>query len=200
MSSTLSPVTGSAVGRGALGASGDDHWRLLSQIAELRTPWLSVFGERLRDESGHELEYWRIERPDSLIVVTVHRGRLILPAPSYRPGVARVTLDLAGGRLRHASTIPETAREIVRREFDLPGEEGAAVQSVLNPDGWDVDSSVSTQRLFGVSLELADGVDLPASRVGASYPATPKGGMEALRSLACVQCRAVLSEWVAQIG
>lgn len=200
MGSTLGAVTGSAVGRGAVSASGADGWRRLSQIAELRTPWLSVFGERLRDQTGQELEYWRIERPDSLLVVTEHRGRLILPAPSYRPGVGRATLDLAGGRLRHAGAIPETAREIVQREFDLPGEEGVVSQSLLNPDGWDVDSSVSTQRLYGVSLEIADDVDIPASRVGASFAATPNGGREALACLACVQCRAVLAEWVARSG
>jgi hypothetical protein len=47
-----------------------------------------MIGERLLDGAGRELDYWRVEKPDSLLVITVHRGNLILPARSYRPGVA----------------------------------------------------------------------------------------------------------------
>ncbi|MFZ0172926.1 MAG: hypothetical protein WAL04_14680, partial [Acidimicrobiales bacterium] len=101
-------------------------------MVEVRSPWLSLIGERLRDGSGQELEYWRVEKPDSLLVVTLHRGRLILPPPSYRPGVGRVTLDLAGGRLLDPGRVAETAVEIARREFSLSGDAAVVNEGVLN--------------------------------------------------------------------
>jgi len=178
----------------------EEHWQLLSRMVEVRSPWLSLIGERLRDQTGRELDYWRVERPDSLLVVTVHRGRLILPARSYRPGVGRATLDLAGGRLEDPGTIPEVARSIVRREFNLGPGEFVASQEQLNPSGWDVDSSTSSQRLYGVALELDPRAVVPDDTLGACYPATELGSRELLRELSCVQCRAVLGEWLAQAG
>ena len=45
--------------------------------------------------------------------------------------------------------IPETAQVIVRREFNLGGGDLFASLEGLNPVGWDVDSSSSSQRLYG---------------------------------------------------
>jgi len=175
----------------------DPHpWRCLSRIVAIRSPWLSMIGERLLDGTGQELDYWRVEKPDSLLVITVHRGRLILPARSYRPGVGRVTLDFAGGRLENPGLIPETAQAIVRREFNLSGGDLVGSQVPVNHVGWDVDSSSSSQRLYGIALELRPEVVVSDESVGASYAATGQGGREALRDLVCVQCRAVLHEWL----
>jgi len=182
--------------RGRTRAPDPDPWRYLSRIVEIRSPWLSVIGERLLDGAGQELDYWRVEKPDSVIVITVHRGRLILPARSYRPGTARVTLDFAGGRLENPSLITASAEAVVRREFHLRGEDVVASQAPLNPAGWDVDSSTSSQRVYGIALELREDVVVPDDSIGASYPATNLGGREALGDLLCVQCRAVLHEWL----
>jgi hypothetical protein len=173
-----------------------DPWRHLSRIVEIRSPWLSLIGERYLDEAGRELDYWRVEKPDSLLVITVHRGCLILPARSYRPGVARATLDFAGGRLENPSLITATAEAVVRREFDLRGDDVVASQAPLNPAGWDVDSSTSSQRVYGIALELREDAVVPDDSIGASYLATNLGGREALGDLLCVQCRAVLHEWL----
>lgn len=171
-------------------------WRCLSQIVEIRSPWLSVIGERLLDGVGRELDYWRVEKPDSLLVITVHRGNLILPVRSYRPGVARATLDFAGGRLKDPGLIPATAEAVVRREFGLRGDDLVASRTALNPVGWDVDSSTSNQRVYGIALELREEVVVSDDSIGAAYPATNLGGREALGDLVCVQCRAVLYEWL----
>lgn len=167
-------------------------------MVEVRSPWLSLIGERLRDGSGQELEYWRVEKPDSLLVVTLHRGRLILPPPSYRPGVGRVTLDLAGGRLLDPGRVAETAVEIARRKFSLSGDAAVVNEGVLNQIGWDLDSSTSSQRVFGACVELAEEVTVSEHSLGASYAATSRGGQEAISDLVCLQCRAVLQEWLDQ--
>ena len=179
----------------------EERWQLLSQVVEVRSPWLSMICERLRDGTGQELDYWRVERPDSLLVVTVHNDRLVLPARSYRPGVGRATLDFAGGRLEDPRMIQETAQAIVRREFKLRGDDLRdgdlfASQETLNPIGWDVDSSSSSQRLYGIAVELPRELLVPPDNVGAWYPATSLGGRELLGDLVCVQCRVMLHEWL----
>jgi hypothetical protein len=80
-------------------APDEDRWQVLSRMVEVRTPWMSMIGERWREVAGQELEYWRAEKPDSLLVVTVHDGRLIAPVRSLRPGVGRTTLDLRAAGL-----------------------------------------------------------------------------------------------------
>jgi hypothetical protein len=127
------------------GAPNEDRWQVLSRMVEVRTPWMSMIGERWCEEAGRELEYWRVEKPDSLLVVTVHAGRLITPVRSFRPGVGRATLDLAGGRLDDPSTLAQTALAIVRREFKLNADDLFEYQEPLNLVGWDVDSATSSR-------------------------------------------------------
>ncbi|MFI5286968.1 MAG: NUDIX hydrolase [Candidatus Dormibacteria bacterium] len=177
-------------------APDEDRWQVLSRIVEVRTPWLSMIGERWREGAGQELEYWRVEKPDSLLVVTVHDGRLIAPVRAFRPGAGRMTLDLAGGRLDDPSTLAQTALAIVQREFKLSDNDLFESQEPLNLVGWDVDSATSSQRVFGVAAELRRDVQVPGDRLGASYPATSAGGRELLSEVVCLQCRAVLSEWL----
>lgn len=179
---------------------GEDRWRVLSKMVEVRSPWLSLFGERLEDQAGNQFEYWRVERTDSLLVITVHDGRLVLPTRSYRPGVGRATLDFAGGRLQSVDMIPATAEEVVRREFNLDRGDLFASLEELNPIGWDVDSSSSNQRVFGVVGELRKQVSVAEHSIGASYPATGPGARELLGDLVCVQCRALLQDWLAKSG
>ena len=85
---------------------------------------------------------------------------------------------------------------IVRREFKLNADDLFESQEPLNLVGWDVDSATSSQRVFGVAAELRRDVQVPDDRLGASYPATSAGGREMLSELVCLQCRAVLSEWL----
>jgi hypothetical protein len=174
------------------------RWQVLSQIVEVRSPWLSMIGERLRDETGQEREYWRLEKADSLLVITIQNGRLVLPARSYRPGVGRATLDFAGGRLQDPGMIRETAQDIVRREFKLNGGDSFVSLQELNRTGWDVDSSSSSQRVYGAVAELPRELPIPEHGVGACYPATALGARELLGDLVCVQCRALLYEWLGQ--
>jgi hypothetical protein len=177
-------------------APDEGRWQVVSRMVEVRTPWMSMIGERWQEGPGLELENWRVEKPDSLLVVTVHDGRLIAPVRSFRPGVGRTTLDLAGGRLDDPSRLAQTALAIVRREFKLNADDVFESQEPLNLVGWDVDSASSSQRVFGVAAELCRDVQVLDDRVGASYPATSAGGKELLSELVCLQCRAVLSEWL----
>ena len=179
-------------------ARDEDVWQVLSRTVEVRTPWLSLIGERWRKGAGEEVDYWRVEKPNSLLVITIHDRRLIAPLRSFRPGVGRTTLDFAGGRLDDPSALAQAAVAIVRREFRLNSDDLFEFQEPLNLIGWDVDSATSSQRVFGIAAELRRDVHVPDDRLGASYPSTNAGGRELLSELVCLQCRAVLSEWLAR--
>ena len=131
-----------------------------------------------------------------MLVVTVHHGRLILPSRAYRPGVGRSTLDFAGGRLEARATPSDAAAAIVQREFNLSAPDLFESHEQLNDTGWDVDSSSSSQRVYGMAVELNREVPIPEAAIGGSYAATAGGGRELLRDLLCVQCRAVLGAWL----
>lgn len=85
---------------------------------------------------------------------------------------------------------------VALRGFWLNGDDLFESQEPLNLVGWDVDSATSSQRVFGVLAELRREVQVTDDRLGASYPATNAGGRELLSELVCLQCRAVLSEWL----
>ena len=168
-------------------------WPLLSTLVEIGTPWLRIVGERRLDAGGSEVDYWRIEKADSLLIVLRHSGRIVLPAPSYRPGVDRRCLDLAGGRIDRSKDLASWAAKILRREFQLPAELDLGTITLLNEVGQDVDSSSSNQQLFGALVDLDAGT-IDAERIGASFEATAEGCAAAIAQLRCVQCRAILSD------
>jgi hypothetical protein len=43
-------------------------------------------GERWLCDQGRELEYWRVEKVDSVIVLPIQAGRLLCVRPTFRPG------------------------------------------------------------------------------------------------------------------
>lgn len=176
-------------------SSNGDQWQTLSQIVEIRSQWIALVAERLRDNEGREFEYWRVEKSNSLLVVVEYRDLLVLPHPTYRPGVARVTRDLAGGRFDGSLSKRRTTQGILRREFHLTGAVKASITE-LNKTGWDVDSSTSNQQLYCVVANVDASTEIPSSRIGTSYPATVVGGRSLRDDLTCLQCRAAVEAWL----
>ncbi len=172
----------------------DREWEKCGGLACLESPWVTVLAERWRDNNGCDLDYWRVERPDSVIVLPVYRAQLIMPPPSYRPGIGRVTWDFPGGRKQPNVTVLETAKNILQKELDI---HQSAVQRVefINDRGWPVDSSFSSQRLWGVVAHIADAVELKLELLGCNTPCRDQNIMHLLRDIDCLQCRMVLVEW-----
>ena len=98
-------------------------WTKLEQILEMRSPWFTLIGERLRDDRDRTLDYWRVEKADSAIILTQAQGQFLLPPPSYRPGIAQATLDFPGGRIPPHHPPEAAAREILMRELSLNPEQ-----------------------------------------------------------------------------
>jgi len=49
--------------------------RILNRFVEMRSRWLTVIGENLEDDQGQILEYWRVEKADSVIILPIQGDR-----------------------------------------------------------------------------------------------------------------------------
>jgi hypothetical protein len=170
-------------------------WQTLDKFVEISSPWLKLIGEHLRDDRQRVIEYWRVEKTDSAIALTLQNDRLLLPVPQYRPGLATTTLDFPGGRVSPEQTPQAAIPGILERELGVR-EEAIARLTPLNPLGWPVNSSFSNQKLYGFAVELQPTASISNELLGATYAATPTGINELLQDLTCLQCRAVLLEWL----
>jgi hypothetical protein len=153
-----------------------------------------LIGEHLQDHQGNILEYWRIEKADSVIVLPIQDGQFLLPPPSYRPGLGQVTLDFPGGRVLEGQ-IPEAAAiATLKRELDIEASEIMQL-SPLNTAGWAVNSSFSNQKLYGFVAHIYNISTLCPKAIATTYPVSAAGVHRLLQDLNCLQCRAVLLEW-----
>lgn len=172
-------------------------WEVLSRFVEIKSPWLTVIGERLRDDANKELEYWRVEKANSLVVVTVQDNKFVLPKPMYRPGVSRTTLDFCGGRMDDSMPQAEIAERIVKREFSLESTDSIfANLKPINLTPWDVNSSFENQQLYGFFAEISNEVHIDPAHIGASFEVSPSGIQQFLNEIVCLQCRALVLDWL----
>ncbi len=69
-----------------------EPWKKLERFVELRTPWLTLIGEKLQDPQGQVLDYWRVEKADSVVIITIQGDNFLLPKPIYRHIYIRLRL------------------------------------------------------------------------------------------------------------
>ncbi|MEO1146784.1 MAG: NUDIX hydrolase [Cyanobacteria bacterium J06638_22] len=171
-----------------------DSWQVGDRFLNLQTHWLTLIGEHWHTPDGEKLDYWRVEKADSVIVLPLQSQHLLLPPPIFRPGVGQVTLDFPGGRLPAGLRPEDAALQILVRELGV--EKGAIAQLLpVNTQGWYVNSSFSNQTVFGFVAQLDPTFPVPYNHIGLSVPATPTGIPTLLENLRCLQCRALLLEW-----
>jgi hypothetical protein len=166
-------------------------------MVTISSPWVTLFGERWSDEHGQQLEYWRVERAHSVIVVPLYRGQILVPHAQFRPGVQKRTVDLPGGRLPDGLTPAEAAPSILARELGIDAPARIETRP-LNEQGWIINSSFSNQLLYGVIARLDDVADIDASRLGEAVPDEPHVIAAFIERLECLQCRGVLQEYLLQ--
>lgn len=166
------------------------NWVTKDRFAELTTPWFTLIGEHIQTDN-EILDYWRVEKVDSVIVLPIQEDRILLPPTSYRPGVSTETLDFPGGRCPDSQRREEAAWHILERELGIEINTIASLQP-LNSQGWLVNSSFSNQKVYGFIAHLHAG---SVPNLGSVYSADPPGVKTLLRNLSCLQCRMVLLEW-----
>ncbi|MGF1602944.1 MAG: NUDIX hydrolase [Thermosynechococcaceae cyanobacterium] len=169
-------------------------WRVQDRFLDLRSQWLTLIGEHLQDTQGEIREYWRIEKADSVVILPLLNHQIILPSPSYRPGLGIATLDFPGGRVPAYQSPQTVVPAILNRELGI---EAAAIANLtaLNQQGWPVNSSFSNQTLYGLIAELQPDTPIAPDFLGATYETTKEGVESLLKDLLCLQCRTVLLEW-----
>jgi hypothetical protein len=153
---------------------------------------MTLIGEHIPSPTGM-LDYWRVERADSVVVVPVQGDRLLLPPPVWRPGVGAATLDFPGGRIAAGQSVEAAAIAVLQRELHCSIEPAAL--SRLNHQGWPINSSFSDQHLFGCVAQIPADWSPPPSLTLTAYGLTPGDLRVLLADLTCLQCRAVLLEW-----
>jgi hypothetical protein len=176
------------------GNSDSKPWLVRDRLMEIHSPWVTVIRECLEDDRGQLLDYWRVEKADSAVIITHQGDRLLLPPPSYRPGVGTLTLDFPGGRIPGDRPPIQVVPEILQRELGIPVTAIAQIIP-LNPSGWAINSAFSNQKLYGFVATVNPEWEIPGDRLGATYPTTTLGIRSLLYQLTCLQCRALLLEW-----
>ncbi len=159
-----------------------NRWQVCDRFLELHLRWMTLIGEHLQDDQGQILEYSRIEKADSVIVLPIQGDRILLPPPSYRPGIGQVTLDFPGGRVLECQTHEQAAIAALKQELEL---ESAAIAQLipLNTEGWAVNSSFSNQKLYGYVAHIENTAKLSPEMAVATYPQTYAGFQQLLAHL-----------------
>jgi hypothetical protein len=188
-------------------------WHKQSEIVTIHTPWMTLLGEHWTDDTGKLLDYWRVQRADSAVIVTLQQEkngifRFLIPKQTFRPGIGIPTLDFPGGRIPAASKEPTermahqhaAVQSILRRELGIAESDCWESIQILNQpedEGWAINSSFSNQRLFGFVVHVRPDVFVDPKYL---YPKvyTTETVADLLSQLNCLQCRAVLLEWMQQ--
>lgn len=153
-----------------------------------RSKWVTFYKDRVESNGGNELEYWCVDRSDSVIIIAMQGGKFLLTPEQYRPGIDQSTLDFPGGRV-DADDPLTAAEQTLRREFQLDESLPLSFQSIT-PTPLIVDSAFSNQRLYGFMTVIPDDVVIN----GAKKYTTD----ELLNKLQCLQCRILLLEHLRQ--
>jgi hypothetical protein len=186
-------------------------WTYISEIARIQSPWITIVAEHFKNENSDPIDYWRIERPDSAIVIVLHKNMLIFPKAQYRPGINEVTLDFCGGRVpfeMEGEPIRAVPR-ILEKELGFRTKENGGgnikeyeITSLnINGYGWPVDSSVSSQKLFGFLVTIRDDVELDENFLHerkVNVENATDMNLLLSKELKCLQCRSLLMELILQ--
>jgi hypothetical protein len=74
-------------------------WRSLDERVRIPSKWVTLIGEKWLTDTGETLEYWRVEKADSVIVLPLQGDYFICLPPTFRVGAQRATVDFPGGQV-----------------------------------------------------------------------------------------------------
>lgn len=160
-------------------------------MVTIDSPWLTLYGEKLKDDQGRILEYWRVEKADSVIVIPLQNQRLLLPKPSYRPGIQAMTLDFPGGRVTKGVELTLGAIAVLNKELGIESKDVVALIPI-NQQPWLVNSSFSSQKLYGFIAHLQANTTIDPEYLDQAYSLTSSEINQLLTQLTCLQCRSLL--------
>ena len=166
-------------------------WVLKNEISRIHSKWVTVFCEQWLDDTEAELEYWRVEKDDSIIVIPIQNEQIICAARCFRPGIKELSLDFPGGRVDASMGKAGVVNSILFRELGIP-EQKILTITPLNEHKWIINSSFSNQGLWSFVATIDSNHKIPSSKTGARERADLAGANALLKKINCLQCRAVL--------
>ena len=175
----------------------ENPWKNLATFVTISSPWLTIIGEKFQDNQGKLIDYWRVEKADSVVIITQQNHQFLFPKLMYRPGLQKNTLDFPGGRLPTDKQPREVIPEILQRELGI-NEVDIIDLIPLNPQGWAINSSFSNQKLYGFFAEISPKISVVHEKLAVRYSLAEVDKL--LADLTCLQCRAVLLEWLNSQG
>jgi hypothetical protein len=168
------------------------NWEVIDKFVEIKSNWLTLIGEKVIDDHKKLLDYWRVEKEDSVIIIVIQNNSFILPKPTYRHGLGKVTLDFAGGRLNLKENTDQVILNILARELDIKQSDLIETKPI-NHQPWAINSSFSNQNLLGFVTKINPHTTLKSC---CKYPINNSGIEDLLNDLICLQCRSLLLEWL----
>ena len=78
----------------------DEHWDLVESFVRVGSRWVTLIGERWRCDKGKILEYWRVEKADSVIVLPL-QGKHISARKTTSAGGGATNLGFSGWKVTH---------------------------------------------------------------------------------------------------
>lgn len=123
-------------------------WIKKDTITHIKTKWVDIFCELWIDNENKSLEYWRVEKDDSLIVLVTDKNDFLLPKRQYRVGADAETLDFPGGRFNDKKQKIETrAIEIASKELNVEKNHLVFIKQ-LSCKPFIINSSFNNQKLY----------------------------------------------------
>jgi len=157
----------------------------VKNIFELKSKWMELYCDVWND-NGNLFEYWRIKKPNSIIVVTIYNNYWVLPAPQFRPGINQPTLDFPGGR-QQTDNILSDAKKIVCRELKIEDDNIEYIKE-LDTKKYIINSSFNSQLVIYLEASLKKlNENIPVIKCSFGEVNT------LLNDLECIQCAFALN-------
>jgi len=167
-------------------------WKKNANILTLKSKWVDIYCDSYSVDK-ETIEYWTVQRPSSLIILTIHNEDFILLKNNFRPGINELAIDFPGGRLEN-NNLFENAKKILQRELSL--EENDYILSLLSDTGFPSDSSFSSQKVYYGIAKIKMDVILEEETFMRYNISSERE--ELFKKLTCLQCRCGAFEYIMQ--
>lgn len=169
-----------------------NRYKIIDTFFNYKSKWVEFIGEVCFD-GRNKLDYYRIKRSDSIIILPIIDDKLLFPQLYYRHGVQEYTLDFPGGRIDSTDNINSSVLKILKNELGVFEKDVSSIQLVSSEKGYYVDSSFSTQKLYTVTVTLNSNEKKYKKK---SLLKINKDNIWELYSkMDCLQCRFALIDW-----
>ncbi|BCX11183.1 MAG: hypothetical protein KatS3mg067_0121 [Thermosynechococcus sp.] len=109
------------------------NWRSREELVGIPSKGVTLIAEKWLTDRGETLEYWRVEKADSVIVLPLQGDTILICLPPTLPvGVQRATVDFRGRQGLPHQTPRAMVPQILTRELGMTSD---ALQAIIPISG-----------------------------------------------------------------